>query len=81
VGLQEVRRSVQVLFFASAFGVAAIVFAGPAAAAPQTNSPRVSLANGTADVGGFQLHAPVPPSDLPTLVLTDFTMSAHEIGK
>src|SRR5215831_7390529 len=76
-GSRRVRRSVQVLFFACVFGVAAFAFAGPAAAAPQTNSQQVSLASGTANLGGFTLQAPVElvSAGIP-VVLTDLTVGA-----
>jgi hypothetical protein len=68
---------VQVLFFACVFSVAAIAFAGPASAAPQTNSQQVSVASGTADLGGFTLQAPIElvSAGIP-VVITDLTIGA-----
>jgi hypothetical protein len=58
-------------------GLAAIVFsAGPAAAAPASNSQPVSVASGQADLGGFVLPGPfVFPLPLP-IVLTDLHVTA-----
>src|SRR5262249_20235223 len=76
-GSRRVRRSVQVLFFACVFGVAAVAFAGPASAAPQTNSQQVSVASGTANLGGFTLQAPIElvSAGIP-VVITDLTIGA-----
>jgi hypothetical protein len=57
-------------------GLAAIIFAGPAAAAPTTNSQSVSVASAEADLGGFQLQAPLVFADPFPIVLTDLTVSA-----
>jgi hypothetical protein len=74
---RTLRRATKILVFACAAGFAAVVFAGPAAAAPQTNSQQVSVASGTADLGGFTLQAPVEfvSVGIP-VVLTDLTVSA-----
>jgi PKD repeat protein len=52
-----------------------MLLAGSALAAPANNSQQVSVASGTADLGGFTLQAPVPLDPLP-IVLTDLTISA-----
>src|SRR5262245_10829281 len=71
------KRSILVLLFGCLSGLAALVLAGPAAAAPVTNSQQVSVASGTADLGGFTLQAPVEfvSFGIP-VVLTDLTVSA-----
>ena len=71
------KRSILLLLFGCLSGLAALVLAGPAAAAPVTNSQQVSVASGTADLGGFTLQAPVElvSAGIP-VVLTDLTVSA-----
>jgi hypothetical protein len=67
------------LLVAGLAAFAAIVLAGPAAAAPTSNTQIVSVQSNEADLGGFKLQAPVPIVDpiLPVpIVLTDLTVSA-----
>jgi hypothetical protein len=54
-----------------------MLFAGSAVAAPATNSQQVSVASGEADLGGFQLEAPVVPDPSLPIVLTNLTVSAQ----
>ena len=68
-------RSTKLLLLACVAGLAAMLLAGSALAAPANNSQQVSVASGTADLGGFTLQAPVPLDPLP-IVLTDLTISA-----
>ena len=53
-----------------------MLLAGPAAAAPTTNTQIVSVKSGEANLGGFQLQAPVILPDPVPIVLTDLTVSA-----
>src|SRR4051794_31699022 len=62
-----------------AFVAAMTVAAGPASAAPASNTQTVSVHSNEADLGGFKLEAPVviPDPLLPApLVLTNLTVSA-----
>jgi hypothetical protein len=54
-----------------------MLLAGPAVAAPKTNSQQVSVASGTADLGGFTLQAPIElvSAGIP-VVITDLTIGA-----
>jgi hypothetical protein len=58
-------------------GLAAIVLAGPAAAAPATNSQVVPVSSNQAQLGGFQLQAPIVIPDPLPIVLTDLTFTAN----
>jgi PKD domain len=69
------RRGTQALLVLCLTGVVAIILAGPAAAAPTTNSQAVSVTSSEASLGGFQLQAPIPLDPLP-IVLTNLTVSA-----
>ena len=57
-------------------GLGVMLLAGPAAAAPTTNTQIVSVKSGEADLGGFQLQAPVILPDPIPIVLTNLTVSA-----
>ena len=57
-------------------GLAAILLAGPAAAAPTANSQTVPLVSNTAQLGGFQLQVPVVIPDPLPIVLTDLTFTS-----
>jgi hypothetical protein len=57
-------------------GLAAIVLANSAVAAPQTNSQVVPVASGAADLGGFQLQAPIVFLDPFPIVITNLTFTA-----
>jgi hypothetical protein len=74
------RRGTQVLLAAFLTGLAAILLAGPAAAAPTANTQVVHVVSGEAQLGGFQLQAPIIIPDLPPLpvpiVITDLTSNA-----
>jgi hypothetical protein len=69
------RHRIQALLALCLTGLAAIVLAGPAAAAPTTNSQVVSVTSSEANLGGFKLKAPIPLDPLP-IVLTNLTVSA-----
>jgi hypothetical protein len=70
------RRSTQVLLAAFLTGLAAILLAGPAAAAPTANTQVVPVASNEIDLGGFQLQAPIVIPDPLPIVLTDLTVKA-----
>jgi hypothetical protein len=57
-------------------GLAAIVLAGPAAAAPTANSQAVPLVSNTAQLGGFQLQAPIVIPDPLPIVITNLTFTS-----
>ena len=57
-------------------GLAAIVLANSAVAAPQTNSQVVPVASGAANLGGFQLQAPIFFLDPFPIVITDLAFTA-----
>jgi len=57
-------------------GLAAIVLANSAVAAPQANSQVVPVASGAADLGGFQLQAPIVFIDPFPIVITNLTLTA-----
>ena len=57
---KKYKRGTQVLLLACVAGLATMALAGSALAAPASNSQQVSVASGTADLGGFTLQAPVP---------------------
>src|SRR5215475_14397369 len=57
-------------------GLAAILFAGPAAAAPTSNSQAVPVVSNTAQLGGFQLQAPIVIPDPLPIVLTNLTFTS-----
>ena len=69
------RHRTQALLALCLTCLAAILLAGPAAAAPTTNSQVVSVTSSEANLGGFQLKAPIPLDPLP-IVLTNLTVSA-----
>lgn len=71
------KRGTLLLLFACLSGFAALLHAGSAVAAPVTNSQQVSVASGTADLGGFQLQAPVSLLPDAPIVLQDLTISAQ----
>ena len=57
-------------------GLAAILLAGPAVAAPTSNSQAVPVVSNTAQLGGFQLQAPIVIPDPLPIVLTNLTFTA-----
>jgi PKD domain len=57
-------------------GLAAILLAGPAAAAPTSNSQAVPVVSNTAQLGGFQLQAPIVIPDPLPIVLTNLTFTS-----
>jgi hypothetical protein len=57
-------------------GLAAILLAGPAAAAPASHSQAVPLVSNTAQLGGFQLQVPIVIPDPLPIVLTDLTFTS-----
>jgi hypothetical protein len=71
------RRGVQALLALCVSALAAILFAGPAAAAPATNSQVVPLTSAPSDLGGFQLQAPIVFTDPFPIVITDLTVTAQ----
>src|SRR5262249_40539506 len=74
---KKCKRGTQVLLLACVAGLVAMALAGSALATPASNSQQVSVASGTADLGGFTLQAPVElvSAGIP-VVLTDLTVSA-----
>src|SRR3954451_23665137 len=56
--------------------VAFVVMTGSATAAPVTNAQAVSVEGNDADLGGFQLQAPIVIPDPLPLVFTNLTVSA-----
>jgi PKD domain/Bacterial Ig-like domain (group 1) len=70
------RRATQALVAVCLIGLAAIVLAGPAAAAPATNSQVVPVESSEIDLGGFQLKAPIFFPDPLPIALTDLTVNA-----
>ena len=71
--LRRIRHALLALCLAT-LGV--MILAGPAAAAPTTNTQVVSVKSGEADLGGFQLKVPVVLPDPIPIVLTNLTVSA-----
>src|SRR4051794_31285419 len=70
------RRVRQAVLAVCLSAVAAIVLAGPAAAAPASNSQVVHVTSNEAQLGGFQLQAPIVIPDPLPIVLTNLTVSA-----
>jgi hypothetical protein len=73
---RRVRRATQLVLGVCLTGLAAALLAGPAAAAPTTNSQVVHVASNEAQLGGFQLQAPIVIPDPLPIVLTNLTVSA-----
>jgi hypothetical protein len=70
------RRATQAVLAVCLTGLAAMLLAGPAAAAPTTNSQVVHVSSNEAQLGGFQLEAPIVIPDPLPIVLTNLTVSA-----
>jgi hypothetical protein len=70
------RHVMQAVLAVCLTGFAAVLLAGPAAAAPTTNSQVVSVASNEAQLGGFELQAPIVIPDPLPIVLTNLTVSA-----
>ena len=70
------RRVTQAVLAACLAGLAAIVLAGPAAAAPTANTQVVQVTSNEIDLGGFKLQAPIPIPDPLPIVLTNLTVNA-----
>ena len=70
------KKTAAALLAMCVVGVAAFALAGPAAAAPTSNSQIVHVKSNEANLGGFQLQAPIVIPDPVPIVLTNLTATA-----
>jgi hypothetical protein len=70
------RRTTQAVLAVCLAGLAAMLIAGPAAAAPTANTQVVQVTSSEIDLGGFQLQAPIVIPDPLPIVLTNLTVNA-----
>jgi hypothetical protein len=70
------RRRMHALLVVCLAAFASIALAGPAAAAPTTNTQVVPVASSEVELGGFQLGIPVIIPDPLPIVLTNLTLTA-----
>jgi hypothetical protein len=70
------RRGTQAVLLVCLAGLAAMLLAGQAAAAPTANTQQVQVASDEIDLGGFKLQAPIVIPDPLPIVLTNLEVHA-----